>query len=622
MDELLECYKDELSAFHGAADEFSRVYPRVAGQLRLGATGADDPHVERLIQAFAFLTARVQKQLNDDLPDFAQAMLEVLYPQQLAPTPSMTIVQLELDPQNAQLRGGHRISRHTELETESVGGQSCRYRTAWEETLWPVMVSRGGMSLPPFGIPAEYDHPSAVSMLRLSLRTFGQKTPFSALTGLDSLRLFLDGQPQYVYDLYELLCNNVVSLHASWRNGEQRILRRLDPQRLAPVPFESGNELLPVSDRVPHAVQLLREYFVFPQRFLFFRLSGLGEVLAECSADELELVILLNRRLESAERFVSENTFRTGCVPAVNLFPVVCEPIRLDHQDYEYRIVPDVRRGSTWEVFTVEKVAVVDGNGDERPIEPLYSLQHSDVSGTSGRFWTAARKQRAMGGGREGSVTDLFLSIVDPHLNPHRKTGEVLNVEVLCLSGDLPAQLPWGGGSPQLIMRNPGPVGRTTCLVRPVDTRRQFLRRGVLWRMISQLSLNHLNISGGTAGANSLREYLRVHDCVRPLDDPFPFDGIVSVASRRLAARIRPDSSVFDQAGDRPGEAGFARGVQISLELDEQRFVGVGSYLFASVLEQFFALQVPINSFTSLVYNTRQRREVRRWPPRTGEHRL
>lgn len=622
MDDLLDYYNEELSAIYETADDFAHLYPKIAGRLRIGATGADDPHVERLIQAFAFLTARIQKQLDDDFPEIAQAMLEVLVPQQLAPIPSMTILELELDRSESQLAGGYELPRHTELVTESVGAESCAYRTAWPVHLWPIAIDTATLTPPPFGIPAGVDDSSALSMLKLQLSTFDSEMTFSEFDGLDSLRFFLNGQRQYIFDVYELLANNLASMYVTWKNGEQTEFRRLDPSQFAAIGFADGEEILPISPRVPRSLQLLREYFTFPQRFMFFELKNMNDFREECHSTQINLLFFLNRRIDHIERFVSRETFRLGCAPVVNLFELNCEPVRMTHEETEYRIVPDSRHAAAREIFTVESVELLSDDGASEPIAPLYSIQHADESDAGRRFWISNRRQARLRDGLPDPGTEVYLSVVDLDFQPQNESESVLNVGAVCLNRDLPDRLPYGGGSPEFQINLGGPVSRIKCLLQPTPTRRPALKEGVLWRLVAQLSLNHMQIYGGPEAARTLREYLKVHDAVRSSDDPFPFDGILSVSSRRVVSRVQPDSEIHSLDEGRSAEPGFARGLEVTIELDEQKFVGIGGFLFASILERFFALHCSINSFTATVLRTKQRKEIRRWPARTGEKRL
>ena len=211
-DELLVYYNRELTYIRRLAAKFAEAHPKIAERLRLSPDDAsDDPHVERLIEAFAYLTARIRHKLDDEFPEITASLLDVLYPHYQAPIPSMAIVQLKLDPEQVQLTTGYTIPRQTELETEPIHGEPCRFRTCYPVTLWPIDLTHASLSQAPLPAPATTYSSDAVSVLRLGLSCPSKETTFAAL-GLDTLRFFLKGQPQHVYRLYELIFNHTIGV--------------------------------------------------------------------------------------------------------------------------------------------------------------------------------------------------------------------------------------------------------------------------------------------------------------------------------------------------------------------------------------------------------------------------
>ncbi len=615
-EELLSYYNKELAYIRQLGDDFSKTYPKIAGRLRLNATASDDPHVERLIQAFAFLTARIRKKLDDDFPEIAESLLEILHPHYLSPIPSMTVVQFVLSETAGKLTSGYSIPRHSTLVSEPVGGNSARFRSSYPVTLWPVRLASASISGPPFAAPQTPALKDAKCVLRLRLECYDREIPLKQLS-LESIRFFLNGQRQYIHELYEMLINNALGIAVA--NGpddpEPHIL---DSSFIQQVGFGQNEELLPHSTRTPRSYQLLREYFAFPEKFLFIDFAGLDTALENWAHPHAELFVYINRRLEHLEPYVSTQTFQLGCTPVVNLFQNTAEPIRLTQKDTRYQIIPDARREMATEVFSVDAVNVTDTEGIMEVVAPLYSNRHADQPSSERKYWFTDRQQGRRREDQPDTGTDVYISMVDLEFDPQAAADHVLTIQTTCLNRDLPSRLPFGGGRPKLELEQGGPIGRIDALMPPSPTRRPGLHHAALWRLISHLSLNHLSINGGDEGARTLREMLKVYDIVRPPDDPFPFDGILSIDSRRIVSRIGVGTEIQSVTGSRVVETGFARGTEIELELDEERFIGTGLFLFASVLERFFALYTSVNSFTALVLKTKQRKEVCRWPPRTG----
>ena len=619
-DDLLTWYNSELAEIRQSGGEFARAYPRIAGRLRLGASTSDDPHVERLIEAFAFLSARVRAQLEDDFPRISESLLEILHPHVLAPLPPLSVVQFELDRSAGKLTGSYEIPRHSLLDSEPVDGEPCRFRTCYPVTLWPVRLLSATLKGLPFRAPETPACGEARSVLSLRLQCLNPEMAPARL-GLESLRFFLNGQRHYVDELYELLFNNLLEVAVA-DDARDPTFRMLPKDCLQTVGFAPGEELLPHSPRTPQGCQLMREFFAFPEKCLFCDLTGLGQGLAGRESPVFEVFLYFNRHEEELEQYVSAETFRLGCTPIVNLFDVTAEPIRVTQEQPEYRVVPDARRPAALEIFSINSVAAVDDDGERQDVRPLYSVKHR-AEAPGSLYWTASRRSGVLRDGELDPGTEMDLSLVDLNLDPAGTGQMVLHLETTCLNRDLVSRLPFGGEHPKFRLEKSGPVGHISCLLHPTRTMRPVRGQGTLWRVISQLSLNHLSIEGGAEGAATLQELLQVFESVRNADDPFPVNGILSVDSNRIVSRVAPE---FTRGGDgfarRSIAPGFARGVEIHVELDEERFVGSGLFLFASVLERFFARQCTVNSFTSMVLSTRQRKEIRRWPPRTGNRLL
>jgi type VI secretion system protein ImpG len=606
-DALLPYYNRELSYIRRLGAEFAEAHPKIAGRLRLGPESSQDPHVERLIEAFAYLTARVRHKLDDDFPELTEALLGVLCPHYQAPLPSTAIVQLQLDPEQTELTAGHTIPRHSALETEPIDGESCRFRTAYPVTLWPVDVGVAELARPPFAAPAA---PPAAAVLHLELTCRGRDMTFGGLAP-PSLRFFLKGQARHAELLYELLFNH--SLEVVLANGPDdpgRVI--MDRECLQPVGFAADEGLLPYSARSLPGYRLLTEYFAFRQKFLFCDLVLPAEALRRIGP-RLNLYVFLNRAAPDLEAHVSRDAFRLGCTPVVNLYRQRAEPILLTHAEHEYRVVPDARHPLAQEVYAVEGVTACGPDGEAVAYRPFFSLHHAADDADNPVYWHAARRPAEEHAAALDHGTEVYLSLVDLRHSPAATAGWTVEVETTCLSRDLPARLPYGGDRPRLTLSaGGGPVSSIVCLTPPTRTLRPALRHGSMWRLVSHLSLGHLSLVDHDDKALALREILKLYDFVDSAEVRKMIDGIDGIDSRHVAGRIPDD----------PG-GGFCRGVEVTLRLDPDRFAGSGLFLFAAVLERFFALYCSVNSFTRFVATVKGREgELRRWSPRAGDRPL
>jgi type VI secretion system protein ImpG len=597
-DELLPYYERELSFIRQLGGEFAAKYPRIAGRLLLEKDRCEDPHVERLLEAFALLAARVHYRIDADLPEIAEALLAVLYPHYLAPIPSMAIVQFELDPDQGQLTTGHRIERDALLFSRPVNGYQCRFRTCYPVTLWPLQVSALQLDAPGrLGLAT-----AATQVLRLELRKLGPGS-LADMPGLDRVRFYLDGESQLVASLYEALFNNVREVQARALGGQTAAAAQtLPPDCVRAVGFSAEENVLPYPDRSLDAYRLLHEYFAFQEKFLFFDLTDLDQVTRGPGTDRLEVVFALKQPIQ-LEQPVGADNFRLGCTPIVNLFRQRAEPIRVDHMATEYRVIPDVRRQGLLEVHSIESVTGSRPDASE-PLryEPFYSIKHVFAHEPGRAYWHAHRRPSQK---RLDAGTEVHLSLVDVNFRPTQPASETLVVDTWCTNRDLPGKLPFGGEGGEFQLEGAAPIRRIRCLTKPTESIRPPLRSSLQWRLISHLSLNYLSISDGP---DALQEILRLYDFSNSVTVQQRIAGITKVSNRRVVAR--PESMIWD---------GFCRGIEIQIEFDEEKYVGMGLFLFATVLERFLGLYASLNSFIQLVATTKQREEpLRRWPPRAG----
>jgi type VI secretion system protein ImpG len=608
QDDLLLYYERELTYLRKLGAEFAQRYPKVASRLQLEATKTEDPHVERLLEGFAFLTARVHRRLDDDFPEISEALLEVLHPQLVRPLPSMCIVDMPLDPAQGRLPEGYRVPRGSILNSAAVQGVPCSFRTVYDTMLWPMSVQGAEWTSPDRGGAGSRAR-DAVGAIRLELHAFdGVKLNEVAI---DALRLHLAGDGSVTDTLYELLNNNVVQIVV--RNPDRPTAPPvyLDASAIVPVGFGPDEQMMPYTPRTFAGYNLLLELFAFPAKFHFVDLLGFGAALRSLQAVRRVEVSFLISPFERAERrqalelSLSPKSFRMNATPAVNLFEQDAEPIMLTERSFEHVVIADVRRRLEVEVWSVDRVTLVEHDVEQsHVIEPLYSHRH-DVTGDGGDvFWQTSRRAS---GWRTDRGTELFLRFADLTGELRMPDVDVASIKVTCFNGDLPSRLPFGideRGDFELL--SGGPIQRITCVVNPTKSIQPTLGKTLLWRMISSLSLNHLSLSDGSPEA--LQELLRLHNLSNALSAERQIDGLVGVRSEPAFARVEVQHGIA-----------FARGRHIDLEFDEEQFAGGGMYLVASVLERFLAQYASMNSFTQVSVRSKQRRKlVVQWPARAG----
>ena len=604
-DELLEYYNRELAYLHQMGAEFAAAHPKIAGRLQLSPESTRDPHVGRLIEAFALLNARTARKLDDDFPELSEALLNVLYPHYLAPMPSAAIVQLQLDRNQGDFATGYSLARGATIESEPIDGQPCRFRTCYDVKLWPIELKAASFKGHPYQAPRTRWTGVAPACLRIDLQAASAKAPLNQLP-IEKLRFFLKGTPQYVHQLYELLLNNTQGLAIGGPTERDTVL--LDRRCVKAVGFERDETLLPDDARGFRGYRLLSEYFSFAEKFLFVDVELPPGALARTGASA-SLYWFLGRYVPDLERNVTADSLQLGCTPVINLFKQRAEPITLSQTTTEYHVQPDARRPIAHEVYSIDRVTAVSPDGESVEYQPFYSVKHGADARGARTYWQASRRRLGYAGGQVDRGTEVYLTLVDLDFSPSAPANWTLDVETTCLNRDLPNRLPFGGGQPRLQLAGGGPISRVTCVTAPTETLRPALKRGTLWRLISHLSLNHLSLVADGQGAQALREILKLYDFADSPETHAMIEGLIDVRSRRVTGRV-PDATA----------SGFCRGLEVTLTFDEQRFAGAGVYLLASVLERFLGLYASINSFTKTIATTNKREEpLCVWPPRAGE---
>jgi type VI secretion system protein ImpG len=608
QDNLLRYYNDELTYLRRMGAHFGRRYSKIAGRLEQSEDSASDPHVQRLVESFAFLTARIQRQLDAEFSRITTALLGVLYPHLVNPIPPMAIAKFDVDPDQRKMTSGHLIPRDTPLFAQTPDGLPCRFRTSYPVTLWPFEVESASFQSPD-KLEFLNQHPQVATVLRLSLAPRGVALA-EMRPDLQRLRFFLRGSDVLVNALYELLFTRVWSVVLL---PQSKVPVFLPEGSMLPVGFGPDEAVIPYPPHAHPAYRLLQEYFQFPQKFLFFDLANLdchpsldprGAPDPEPNPDERLDILILLTEIPRQRLVIDRNTFALGCTPVVNLFPKTSEPIRLDQTELEYHLIPDIRRERTHEIHTILSVSASSNPMEETArLDPFFSFQHRRDGKEPKAFWHARRTPT----GREDLPgTEIYLSFLDLNLNPAQPPTQTIFAHTLCTNRDLTTQLQAGA---RLQIENAAPLNDISCLYKPTEPAYPPIEGASLWALISNLSLNYLSLSGGKESLDALREILRLYSFSDAPATHKQVQGIKQMSSRRVVRRIRHDDW-----------RGFCQGTEVTLAFEEDQYVGSGAFLLGAVLERFLALYASLNSFTELVITRASQpgREWKHWLPRAG----
>jgi type VI secretion system protein ImpG len=619
---ILKYYNRELQHVREMAAEFGREYPKIAGRLGLEGMEVADPYVERLLEGFAYLSARVQLKLDAEFPTFTQHLLQMVYPHYLAPTPSMAIVQFQPDLNEAGLAQGYTIPRGTNMRS-LVGKDDrtpCEYRTAHDVQLWPLQIKEAKYfgsvaSLASIGVtPRE----GVRAGLRITLQTTAG-VPLSGLA-LDELTLHLSGADELPGVLYESILGAASGFVVRATSARDRAHDR-DREAIARCGFADEEALLPYSRRSFQGYRLLHEYFAFPERFLFVTLRELNEALRSLEGQEAEIVLLFDRAMPALEGAVSQENFKLFCSPSINLVQKRADRIHLDGFQHEYQVIADRTRPLDFEIYDVE-LAEGFGSGSEPEVtfQPFYASNEGNWHGRHKAFFTVRREPRQLSsaqrqhGPRSSYIgSEVFISLVDADQAPYASNLRQLGLIVTCTNRDLPLHMPIGKGPTDFTSDTGAPITGIRCVAGPTKPRPSNVHGEFAWRLLSHLSLNYLSLieSSPGEGAAALREMLGLYCDPHDVAMQRQIDGVREIEARTTTGRL----PVSDRVA-------YVRGLDIQLTCDEAAFEGQGAFVLGAVLEEFFRRHVSLNSFTRLTLKTLNRGEVMRWPARLGQRHI
>jgi type VI secretion system protein ImpG len=567
-------YQRELANLRYLATEFAKAHPALAPML----TGQSaDPDAERLLEGTAFLSGLIYQKLDDDFPEVVHSLIQLIFPHYLRPIPSATLIRFT---PKRSLRETIVVKKGTAVDSVESEGTRCTFTTSYNVELSPLSVSQVSFKATGGG----------QGLLRIELR----------LTGMDlatwktkSVRFHLAGVYAEASRRNWLLFTRLRNVRLLDSNGKVVNLGR---QAVTPVGFSEDETLIPFPARSFPGYRILQEYFIMPEKFLFFDVNGLEQWhdrgTGSSFALEFEFVDLPpdlpEMRAEHFQLFVS---------PALNLFSHQADPILLDHKKPDYPIRASGQNPRHYQIYSVNKVTgFVQGTVQEREYLP-FELFNPQVEATP--VYAVHHRLSPLDGKAE-----LHLSVAYPGGNAEPSL-ETLSLDILCTNASLPETL--RVGDVRMPTESSSELAEFSNIRSPTAPVQPPLGKNLLWRLVSHLFLNYLSV----ATPENLRSVLKLYIFTETRDRT-----TVLANSQRVEGIVGMDL----RATDRFVHGHLLRGQDIRLQLDRQGFTGEGDmFLFGSVLDVFLGNYAAVNTFTRLTVNDRLRKEQFTWPIRLGD---
>ena len=618
---FLEYYEDELTHIRALASEFADMHPTIARNLSLDTVPCPDPYVERLLDGVAFLAARTRLKADAERSRFCRAVLDLLYPDLVSPTPATGMAVLKPGQQLHTMNAGYRIARGTRLIAGLLPGISTRatYTTAQDVQLWPLEVAsvrylQDRSALASAGLPPPKGG-TAESALCIAVARVG-KGDLRDLE-VDRLDLCFAGRSRaaQIFDAVFGACGG-----AGARPERDGRLSHLPPPAM--VGIGDAEALMPRTRASFEGYRLLREYFMMPERFHYARIAGLQPSVRACSG-RLEIVLFFKRPAPELADLAPAD-FELFATPIVNLFERECNVIEIDPRKTRQPVYADRTRPRDFEIFRVVSVDDADLAGPEAAIPELFSLGQNRGSGWV--YSTERRPRRPTEDERRNGVTrasyvgdDVFISISRPPDRVRSNRPRRLDIVALCTNRDLPIL----DDTPMLTLDGGDPVEKVTligALRQPLKSIAATLPAGaegesrsddLAWRLVSQLSLNFLSLAAEGRGADPLHALM---DLYADRGDPGLARHVRSVA--RVASR--PVVERLDIAGPMC----FGRGVEVTLDIDQSVLAGHSTLLLSALLSRLFARYAGLNGFVRTRSRLVQKQEEVQWPMTPGNRHL
>jgi type VI secretion system protein ImpG len=617
---FLDYYSRELTYMREMAGEFAARHPKIAKRLGMQGIDVADPYVERLIESFSFMAARTHLKLDAEFPRFTQRLLEVVYPNYVAPTPSMAVVRLRPSLAQGDFRRGHPVPRGSVFKSAIPSGEqtACEFRSSQDVTLWPIEITAARLTGVPPDVPEiERDLAPNVALrgaLRLTLRTVGD-IKFSELDGLDRLPVYIGGDERIASQIFELIHAGGVATVTRTLNDERTPGHVVAHNAVEPEGFGADQGLLPLQWNTFHGHNLLHEYFACPSRFYFFALNGLARGLSRINSNEAEILVLLERMPHDPAVHIDKNRFLLYCTPIINLFTKRIDRIEVKRALTDFHVLPDRSRPLDFEVFSVSRVF---GHRPEEAGEvaftPLFQTLHDDT-GNHGRYFSLRREQRVLSGDARKygtrtayTGTDVFVSLVDQAEAPYADDIRYLSIEALVTNRDLPRLIPRDGHA-DLTMPDSVPIDGAVLVRPPSAPRPPYAHGETAWRLIRQLGFNYMPLAelDHATGGQALRNMLRLFVAPGEHEQHAQINSLVGTKTELVVRRLPGDGLLV-----------FGRGIRVSLTVDETGFSGASPFLFGRVIEHYLARHAAINVFTETELESMQRGVIARWPLRAG----
>jgi len=614
--DFLKYYNNELRYLRETGLEFAEKHPKIAGRLQLSETECQDPYIERLLEGVAFMAARVHHKLDSEFPRFSQALINTVYPQNSIPAPSFTIASF-LPDKDSDLTDGVEIPAKTVLRSKEKyhNNADCKFTTISSVMLYPTVIEKAAYHYDDINTFNLSDiSKKAKSYMQIDFKNHNSVN-FSALD-MDNLPIYITGADKETANtIYEQIFTK--ALQVVFRNGKTgEILYSTSEvyNVLRHWGFDRDNSLFPSDFRVPNSLRLIREFYAFENKFMYFNLSELKSVISKCKSDELEMIILFSNNNSLLKNINSKN-FHLYTAPAANIFEKELDRIYLSNKNADTHIPADRLFNQNYEILEIKKVIGYDKNYTF--ITEFYPFFNTSIpEGKS--FYSCYRKERNLsenehkyGTRTKYKGSEMYISLIDKNSLPYDHSVSELSITALCSNRDIPVLMSIDFNKIDMFIYNGNyPVKQVEFITKPTTPKPALSEACSDWSIINQFSINYFSMSG-EAKENAVEQLKKILSLYSGNEEGIKLkdinNGIADVTVKSIIKRV-----------DKFFPISYSKGIAVEVLFDEDEISSKNMILLASVLNYFFASNIPLNSFVQLTVNSCQRGEIVKWPLKIG----
>lgn len=555
--EFVKYYQDELTYLREMGEEFSTYYPKLAPHLAKSGT---DPDVERILEAFAFISAKIRQKIDDEVPELTESLFSILWPHLLRPIPSCSI--LKLRPVPGTVSDKKHITKGMEVESAAVDGIKCRFRTAYDVNVYPIDIS-ALETVEVNGKPQWCVELSAMNRVKL------------ASMQLTSLSFYINTEAFEAEEMLYLLAEKLERLYMVDESSGRSV--DLPLNMIAFRGFDTDDTLLPYPDNVDDRYRLLQEYFCFRPKFYFFDLRGLD--LSLQSFPELDKVrVYFGFEKNTPLPPLATHKWQLFCTPIVNLFNKEADPIRIKSGKIEYRMRADLENDLAYDIYDVNRVSGRrQGEKRSREYRSYLFRDRYDKTDTGNAYYSIKREPAIVGPGTDTYIRFHQLDVSD----------ETVSSELTCTNANLPARLKKGdirfptASTPEFLACENITV--------PTISYPAPFRRNMHWMLIKNMAVGKKSL----LSIDTLAEVFSLYN----------YPSFYSLQEERFN-ELKKESllSLSVTSGNFFKNGVLQKGQEIVVTVDEKKYLGRGElYLFFSVLFHLFMDVAPLNHATRLV---------------------